>query len=139
MLEHIFRNLNDIRVFDLMTEFDENDYIEICSILELLEYNESDRIQIEDSIEHLIKEQVLNVKQIKEETKTGCKICKITDRLGLPRFGSHTSHVAEKKGLGNVNTYYMQDNGITRALRTATFAHISLTLEEKILRKCKDK
>ena len=76
-LEHIFRNLNDIRVFDIMESFlDEKDAIEIYDVLEMLNYPESEIIQIEDSIEHLVRQKILCETTIKAEIQTGCKICK---------------------------------------------------------------
>ena len=68
-MEHIFRNINDTRVFDLFAEmgFGKDDCIDIYDVIELLECGEIERIQIEDSIEHLIKERVLSVELINEE------------------------------------------------------------------------
>ena len=135
MLEHIFRNINDIRVFDLMNDFDENCDITFDDVLELLEYTETERIQIEDSIEHLIKEQLLGTKQAEVETMTGCRICKLTDKLKIPRLGSHKNHVPLKKEMGYEDAYYIKDNDMTRALRGAVFEHISLISEQYIERK----
>ena len=41
MLEHIFRNINDIRIFDVMTEFISDDCtVDIDEIMDMLEYPE---------------------------------------------------------------------------------------------------
>ena len=46
-LEHIFRNLNDVRIFDVMESFlDEKDAIDIYDILEILNYSESEIKQL---------------------------------------------------------------------------------------------
>lgn len=135
MLEHIFRNINDIRVFDLMVEFDKDDEITVNDMLELLDYREADRIQIEDSVQHLIKEQILDIKQKEVEAVTGCRICKLIDKLKLPRIKSHKAHVPERTEICNIDTYFIKDNDMTRALKTAAFTHITLTLEQYINKK----
>jgi hypothetical protein len=148
MLEHIFRNVNDIRVFDAMVEFVlegdekhideipdesiERDVIDADEIMDLLDYNEYKRIEIEDSIDHLVRQKILCVRKIKMEGTTGCKICKYADKLHVPRIGEHKTHVAEETSIGHMNNYYMKMNEITNALRSAAFAHIFLTLEDEI-------
>lgn len=133
MLEHIFRNINDIRVFDVMTEFVSNDCtIDIDEIMDMLEYPEYKRIQVEDSIDHLVRQHILNIVQKKVEGKTGCNVCKYLNKFKIPRMGEHNTHVPEQTSIGFVNQYYMNDNPITQALRGAVFAFVAERLEEHI-------
>jgi hypothetical protein len=135
MLEHIFRNINDIRIFDTMTEFVSNDYtIDIDEIMDMLEYPEYKRIEVEDSVDHLVKQHILSTIQKKIEGKTGCKICTYLDKFKIPRFGEHKTHIPEQMNIGLVDEYYMKDNPITQALRGAVFAHVFVVegLEEYI-------
>ena len=135
MLEHIFRNINDIRVFDIMTEFMSSDCtMDIDEIMDMLEYPEYKRIQVEDSVDHLVRENILSTVQKKVEGKTGCNICKYLDKFKIPRMGEHKTHIPEQTNIGFVDEYYMKDNPITRSLRSAVFAHVfsSEGLEEYI-------
>lgn len=152
MLEHIFRNINDIRIFDLMTEFPEKDIpekdttedhlslgvLDIDDIMDMLEYNEYKRIEIEDSIEHLVRSQILGIKKIKMEGKTGCRTCKWTDKLKVPRIGEHKSHKPEEISIGEIDNYYMIDNDTTQLLRAAAFQHVMIMLESEITDKEKN-
>lgn len=125
MLEHIFRNINDIRVFDIMTEFVSSECtIDIDEIMDMLEYPEYKRIQVEDSVDHLVRQHILSTVQKKVEGKTGCNICKYLDKFKIPRMGEHKTHVPEEVSIGFVDEYYMKDNHITQALRGAVFAHV---------------
>lgn len=151
MIEHIFRNINDIRVFDAMVDFVSDDeeekeeekrddhkisditkmqIIDVDEIMDILEYGEYKRIEIEDSLDHLVRQKILGIKKIKVEGKTGCKMCKHTDKLKLPRIGDHKSHVPEETSMGYVNNYYMKINDITNGLRSAAFAHIFLVQDD---------
>lgn len=146
MLEHIFRNMNDIRVFDLMTEFPEKDIpeqettedhlnlgvVDIDDIMGMLDYGEYKRIEIEDSIDHLVRSQILGIKKIKVEGKSGCKVCKWTDKLKIPRIGDHKSHKPEEISVGEINNFCMKDSNITQLLRAAAFQHIMIMLESEI-------
>lgn len=146
MLEHIFRNINDIRIFDLMTEFPEKDIpekdttedhlslgvLDIDDIMDMLEYNEYKRIEIEDSIEHLVRSQILGIKKIKIEGKSGCRICKWTDKLKIPRIGEHKSHKPEEISIGEIDNYFMKDNDLSQLLRAAAFQHVMMMLESEI-------
>ena len=135
MLEHIFRNINDIRVFDVMTEFLSSDCaLGIDEIMDMLEYPEYKRIQVEDSVDHLVRQHILSNVQKKVEGKTGCNICKHLDKFNIPRVGEHKTHVPEQINIGLVDEYYMTDNPITRSLRSAVFANVFIAegLEEYI-------
>lgn len=152
MLEHIFRNINDIRVFDLMTEFPEKDIpekettddhldlgvIDTNDIMSMLDYNEYKRIEIEDSIEHLVRSQILGIKKIKVEGKSGCKICKWTDKLKMPRIGEHKYHKPEEISIGEIDNYFMKDNDVTQLLRAAAFQHIMIMLDNEIKKNKKE-
>jgi hypothetical protein len=125
MLEHIFRNINDIRVFDVMTSFVSSDStIDIDEIMDILEYSEYKRIEVEDSVDYLVRQHILAMIQIKEEGKTGCNICKYLDKFKIPRIGEHKTHLPEQTNIGFIDEYYMIDNHITRALIGAVFAHV---------------
>lgn len=146
MLEHIFRNMDDIRIFDLMTEFPEKDIpekeivednlslgvVDINDIIDMLDYGEYKRIEVEDSIDHLVRSQILCIKKIRIEGKTGCRICKWTDKLKLPRIGDHKSHKPEEISVGEVNNFCMKDNELTQLLRAAAFKHVMMMLDDEI-------
>lgn len=135
MLEHIFRNINDIRIFDVMTEFLSKDCtLDIDEIMDMLEYSEYKRIEVEDSLEYLTRQHILNTIQIEVEGKTGCRICKYLEKFKIPKMGEHKTHIAEQTNIGFVNEYYMKDNPITQSLRRAIYAHVFITegLEEYI-------
>lgn len=144
MLEHIFRNINDIRIFDLMIDFPEEDItedavdgfhlgtIDIDEIMNMLDYTEYKKIEVEDSVEHLVKNEILGITKIKIEGKTGCKVCKWTDKLKIPRIGEHKSHKPEEVSIGEIDNYFVKDNGLTQLLRAAVFHHITITLEKEI-------
>lgn len=135
MLEHIFRNINDIRVFDVMTSFVSSDCtIDIDEIMDILEYPEYKRIEVEDSVDYLVRQHILGIVQRKEEGKTGCKICKYLDKFKIPRIGEHKTHLPEQTNIGLIDEYYMKDNSITQALIGAVFAHVFIAegLEEYI-------
>jgi predicted nucleic-acid-binding Zn-ribbon protein len=136
MLEHIFRNTGDIRLFDIMTESTEpKDALDFDEISDMLEYPEYKRIELEDSIDHLIREKILGIEKEKTYSKTGCKICKYTDMFKIPRMGEHKSHVKEEMQPCYIDKYYMLSNDITNPLRAATFSHILLTIEDEQNRK----
>lgn len=133
MLEHIFRNINDIRIFDVMTEFISNDCTnDIDEIMDMLDYPEYKRIEVEDSVNHLVRQHVLDIVQKKVEGKTGCNICKYLDKLNIPRMGEHKTHIPEQTNIGLIDEYYMKDNPITQSLRSAVFANVLIAegLEE---------
>lgn len=149
MLEHIFRNINDIRVFDVMVEFVLNDedekkdfeelsklseisIIDFDNIMDMLEYPEYKRIELEDSLDHLVRQKILGIKKEKMEGTTGCKVCKYAEKLKIPRMGEHKKHLPEQASIGYGDNYYMKVNEITNGLRSAAFAHIFLTLEVEI-------
>jgi hypothetical protein len=149
MLEHIFRNISDIRVFDVMVEFilddkeeteesnellnrDEINIINFDGIMDMLGYEDYKRIEVEDSLSHLIRQKILGIKKVKEEGVTGCKICKYAEKLRIPRMGEHKKHLPEEVSIGYIDHYYMKTNEITNGLRSAAFAHIFLTIEEEI-------
>ena len=144
MLEHIFRNINDIRIFDLMTDFPEEDITEVTveelnlgtvdinDIMNMMDYPEYKRIQVIDSVDHLVREEILGIKTFKIEGKTGCEVCKWTDKFKIPRVGDHKSHKPEEINMGDIDNYFMKDNDITRLLKSAVFQHVTLTLEKEI-------
>jgi len=100
MLEHIFRNINDIRVFDIMTEFVSSDStVDIDDIMDMLEYPEYKRIEVEDSVDYLMRQHILSIAQKKLEGKTGCKICSYLDKFKVPRIGEHKTHLPEQTNI----------------------------------------
>lgn len=136
MLEHIFRNINDIRVFDMMSEFpeeehmDDHDVCDIDEIMDMLEYSEYKRIEIEDSVKHLVDNEVLGIKKIEIEGVTGCKTCKWTDKLMLPRLGKHITHKPEEVSNGEIDKYFMKNNDLTRLLIAVVFQHVTTMIEK---------
>ena len=153
MLEHIFRNINDIRIFDVMVDFVldkdekliddipdesiEKDVVDIDEIMDILEYSYYKRLEVEDSVDHLVRQKILGVRKIKMEGKTGCKICKYSDKLRIPRVGEHKTHIAEEISIGYMDNYYMKVNEITNGLRSAAFANVLLTIDDNIEGKSK--
>ena len=149
MLEHIFRNISDIRIFDIMVEFviDEDkekkevseisdiiemDIIDFDGIMDMCDYPDYKSIEVEDSLDHLVRQKILGIKKVKSEGKTGCKICKYAEKLKIPRMGEHKHHLPEEVVMGYIDNYYMKMNEITNGLRSAAFAHIFITLEDQI-------
>lgn len=148
MMEHIFRNINDIRLFDVMVDFVldeeeknidkipdesiEKDVVDADEIMDFLDYSYYKRLEVEDSIDHFVRQKILGVRKIKMEGTTGCKICKYADKLHIPRVGEHKTHIAEEINIGYMDNYYMKVNEITKGLRSAAFAHIFLTVEDEI-------
>ena len=120
-MEHIFRNLNDIRVFDLFSDmgYSENYSININEIIEVLDWGEAERIQIEDSVNHLVRKQILSIQLIDQEQTSGCKDCLETDRLNLPRHSGHETHVPYQTGTSKIEHYYLSDNKMVICLTTA--------------------
>ncbi len=142
MIEHIFRNINDIRIFDLICEYlyyeeeikeltDDKGTLDIDDIMDLLEYGEYKRIEVEDSVEHFVRNKILGLKKIKMKGHTGCKICSWTDKLKLPRIGEHKTHSEYKEQTRFANNYYMIRNDITEMLIGASFSHVFLTCEQE--------
>lgn len=148
MLEHIFRNINDIRIFDVMVDFVfdeeeknidempdesiEKDVVNIDEIMDILDYSYYKRVEVEDSLDHFVRQKILGIRKIKMEGSAGCKICKYADKLHIPRVGEHKTHVVEEVSIGYMDNYYMKMNKITDGLRSAAFAHVFLTLEDEI-------
>lgn len=149
MLEHIFRNINDIRIFDVMVEFvlddkeekkesdellnlAETNIIDFDGIMDMLDYRDYKRIEAEDSLDHLVRQKILGIKKVKVEGKTGCKICKYAEKLKIPRLGEHKKHLPEETSIGYIDHYYMKMNEITNGLRSGVFAHVFLSIEDKI-------
>lgn len=139
MLEHIFRNINDIRVFDAMVEFTEECPQDTHEILELLDYPERENIQIRDSIYHLIKERILAVKLVPIESTTGCDQCKDTDEKGLPRIKGHESHKPEVTEIVQLEHYYFVKNQLTELLVGAIFQSSMYNAEEIMEEQIKDR
>lgn len=141
MMEHIFRNINDIRVFDMMTDFviedskveevEDKGIVDIDEIMDMLEYNEYKRVEVEDSVDHLVRNEILGIKKVKVESKSGCKICKWTDKLKLPRMGEHITHKSEDVQIGDIHNYYMKNNQLTELLRCAAFGHVFMMSEKE--------
>ena len=132
-MEHIFRNLNDIRVFDIMVDMEEDNPLDIYEILELLDYPQRENIQIQDSIDHLVQEQILSIKLIPEETYTGCEICK----EGEPRLKGHEPHKPLKMEIVKMEKYYFTKNDLTGLLVSAVFQSSCFTAE-KILKEIEE-
>lgn len=127
MLEHIFRNLNDIRVFDALDSsnpFAPESAMDIDEILYTLELPWREAIQIEDSLEHLCREKIAMRVIAKEEVYTGCEDCREFELFGIPRPSDHISHVARYTIEVEDIQYQLLDNIVVMYLRLAVFEHI---------------
>ena len=135
-LEHIFRNLNDIRVFDMFSEMGisnhQDEALDIHDVIQLLDCGEIERIQIEDSVDHLIREQILSIELVDTEWETGCESCAVADKNGWPRHEGHETHVPTKIGTSKIEHYYLSNNDITKYLTTAVVESSFLKAEKMI-------
>jgi hypothetical protein len=122
MLEHIFSNITDIRVFDIFyVKYSDREPVDINDIMKSLEYPEAMYIQVENSIKHLVKEKILEQIYVKVEGWGGCRTCLYTDKLHLPRVGEHKKHVPFGIRHSNFPYYRLLDNEITKHLFLACF------------------
>ena len=126
MLEHIFRNLTDIRVFDVFyVEYSCLDgSLDIDQVLDYLDYPQREYIQVEDSINHLVRQKILKVVSEKAITSSGCKTCKFLDVVRIPRFGDHKNHIPYEEKEINVPAYRLAENKITKYLFKAIFWNV---------------
>ena len=153
MLEHIFRNINDIRIFDLMTDFVLDKYeieeldkildhertltrndvntVNIDEVIELLDYNEYKRVEVQDSLDHLARQKILGIRKIRMDGTAGCIVCKYSDKFGYTRPYEHRDHIAEQTNIEFVDNYYMEDNRLTGLLRNAIFNHVLITVGDE--------
>lgn len=136
-MEHIFRNLNDIRVFDAMGEFTEDSPVDTHDILDMLDYPDRENIQIQDSIDHLIRIGILAIKLVPEEITSGCAECRITDDAADLRLRGHESHKPEVIEIVQMEKYYFVKNELTDLLVAAVFRH-SMDEAEKIMKEIKE-
>jgi len=131
MLEHIFRNINDIRVFDVFyCEHCDGEEVDIDEILKSLGYPYSKYIQIEDSVEHLVKQHILEKVYNKLEGWSGCRTCSYTDKLKFPRIGEHKSHKPFEKIETDFPYYRIACNNLTVYLYKAMFEYLKMYSEE---------
>ena len=131
MLEHIFRNINDIRVFDIFyVEYCMGEEVDINNILDSLEYKECEYIQIEDSVEHLTKCKILEKVYNKLEGYYGCRTCSYTDKLKLPRIGEHKRHKPFEKIETDFPYYRIACNNLTVYLYKAMFEYLKMYGED---------
>lgn len=131
MLEHIFRNLTDIRVFDVFyVEYSDREEVDIDEIIICLEYPDCERIQIEDSVEHLVKQHILEKVYNKIEGYSGCRTCSYTDKLKLPRLGEHKTHKPYETSESEFPFYRIAINNLTTYLWKALFEHMKLQCDD---------
>ena len=131
MLEHIFRNINDIRVFDVFyCEHCDGEEVTIDNILESLEYKQCEFIQVEDSVEHLTKCKILEKVYNKLEGWSGCRTCSYTDKLKFPRIGEHKSHKPFEKIETDFPYYRIACNNLTVYLYKVMFEYLKMDSEE---------
>jgi len=127
MIEHVFRNLTDIRVFDVFyCEYCDGEEVDVNEILEILEYPRCEYIQIKDSVEHLVKQHILEKVYNKIEGYCGCRTCLYTDKLKLPRLGEHKSHTPYEKVETEFPCYRIAINDVTNYIWKALFEHMRL-------------
>ena len=130
MLEHIFRNLNDIRVFDaFQLELNEGEAADVHAILKIIDYKDTERIQIEDSIDHLVRCKILEKWYKKINGYSGCKICLYTDKFKLPRIGKHKTHYPYEITKSDFPFYKLANNELVNCLYKAVFEYIKLYSE----------
>ena len=131
MLEHIFRNMTDIRVFDVFYgELFDGEEVDIDDILKRLEYPYCAHIQIEDSVEHLVKQHILDEVYIIVDGYGGCRTCSYTDKLKLPRIGKHKNHVPYETCKTQFPFYRIAVNDVTNYLWQALFESTRLYAKE---------
>ena len=131
MLEHIFRNINDIRVFDVFyVEYCDGEEVDIHDILESLEYKECEYIQIEDSVNHLVECKILEKVYNKVEGCSGCKTCSYLDKLKLPRIGEHKKHQPFETRHDEFPFYRIACNDLTNYLYKAVFEYLKMYSED---------
>lgn len=114
-MEHIFRNLNDIRVFDTISGFQKDTPISLDDIMDILDLPFREQIQIEDSIKHLVEQEIIGVSFLPEEYSSGCETCK-----------EHKSHKPIIYGADQIETYYLADNDMTKFLVSAVFENSNM-------------
>ena len=136
-MEHIFRNLNDIRVFDMFSEMGisnhQDEALDIHDVIQLLDCGEIERIQIEDSIDHLVREQILSIELIDTKWETGCESCAMTDKSGQPRPKGHETHAPMTTGTSKIEHYYLSNNELVECLIVAVLKS-SLSKAEKMIK-----
>lgn len=131
MLEHIFRNITDIRVFDIFyVEYSDCELVDIDDIMKSLECPEVMHIQVEDSIKHLVEEKILEMEYVKLEGCSGCRTCTWTDKLHLPRVGEHKKHKPFDVRHDDFPYYRLADNEITKHLFLAVFNNCMSTCDD---------
>lgn len=133
-LEHILRNLNDIRVFDLFSscQLDKKNPVDIDEILEMLEYPYREYIQIEDSVNHLVEEELLAKSYNEIETTTGCLKCSCCDKSGLSRLPGHETHKPEIRSIEKIPCYYLNGNSKTGCYLVSAVMASSFRVAEQI-------
>ena len=132
MVEFILNEEEEKREVDELLDLVEMNIIDTDGIMDMLDYREYQRIEVEDSLDHLVRQKILGIKKVKVEGKTGCKICKYSDKLKIPRVGEHKTHVAEETTIGYMDNYYMKTNDITNGLRSAAFSHVFMTVDDVV-------
>jgi len=131
MLEHIFRNINDIRVFDVFyCEYCDGEEVDIDEILKSLGYPYSKYIQIEDSVEHLVRQHILEEVYVKAGSWGGCRTCSWLDKLKLPRIGEHKGHKPFETLEIEIINYRIACNNLTVYLYKAMFEYLKMDSEE---------
>jgi len=131
MLEHLFRNLTDIRVFDVFyCEYCDGQEIDIDGIIEVLECSDREYIQIEDSVEHLTECKILEKVYVDLEGCNGCRTCSWLDKMRLPRIGEHKTHKPYEIFKSPFPYYRIAVNDLTNHLWQALFESSRLYGEE---------
>lgn len=106
MLESIFRNITDIRIFDLFNcEFNGRDDVDIDEIIEVMEAPYFMRHEVEESVNHLVKQQILQ-----KQNRIYINECN-NKEIQLPIYG-------------------IAINEVTNHLFKAVFKHIQLYIDE---------
>jgi hypothetical protein len=131
MLEHIFRNMSDIRVFDVVyCDYSEGMTFDVDDIMDILEYPYALRLQVEDSIDHLVKEHIIEEQTEKVPSWYGCRTCSYTDKLHLPRVGEHKKHLPYTTQEIDITVYRIALNKFTEYLFRALFEATQLSFAD---------
>jgi len=130
-LEHIFRNITDIRVFDIISCLDTPESAsDIDEIIDLMDYNRCEQIQVQDSIDHLVKKKIIKIIKIPVKASTGCERCKESDEAGLPRDITHETHASYREFTVTEYRYCFEINKLTFLLTGAVLESSFLTTEQ---------
>jgi len=83
-------------------------------IIQLLEYDKHEHMNVQDTLKYLTDKDVLDVVHVEYNERTGCILCKYTDKLGMSRRGEHINHDVRKTTEIVARYYYIKGNELAR-------------------------